>query len=209
MSWYVSENGIDVSSLELMCLYIKKCRNINNALINLNAKYELSFTYQKEPSKPPILKIIKNQNHLGLFDKYNVNLKIICGKNGSGKTTIIDLLRGKLRGNNYDYIVVYKDKENNFLATDKIEVNFKSKSIKLHIDGHRLDYSHSLTCASSAEHEIESMNISKGIALAYNANPKLYDFEGGSLFTNFIVDIWYDSIDSISSVFLYSDLSRN
>ncbi|MEI6056912.1 MAG: hypothetical protein WCR55_12745, partial [Lentisphaerota bacterium] len=116
MSWYLSEKGIDIHSLELMFLYIKKCRKFSNTSINLNARYNFSFIYEKNSLIPHSLTITENQRYLTIFDKYKVNIKVICGKNGSGKTTIIELLQGKLRNNCYEYIEIYKDKNNNFLS---------------------------------------------------------------------------------------------
>lgn len=71
---------LNVDNLELMFAYISHYKNLKGCSLNLNAKYK--FNYIKNRNT---LEICDNEDYINLYDK-TINLKIICGENGAGKS---------------------------------------------------------------------------------------------------------------------------
>lgn len=82
------ENEVDL--MELIYFWTENFRNIYNTGFNFSKKYHVEF--ETESSK---LKINQNENSFNIFDDKIQQITAIIGKNGSGKTNILDILGAK------------------------------------------------------------------------------------------------------------------
>lgn len=109
--YYSNDSWLDFDNLELMFLYVENYKQFEKLSLNLNAKY--LFKYKK---KGNVLQITDNLEYIQLYPA-NINLKILCGKNGVGKTTIINILK------NIDEctsgFIVYKSGSDSFITNKK------------------------------------------------------------------------------------------
>lgn len=90
MQLYVAE-GMDVNldTLELMYVYIDSYKVFQKTEFCLHPAYEAKSSFDDE--KMTVF-FSEKKNFINLFEEENVNVKIICGKNGCGKTTLLDLI---------------------------------------------------------------------------------------------------------------------
>ena len=110
---------IDFNNLELMFLYIENYKQFKNFKLNLNAKYTFKYSNNK-------LVIQDNKSYLNIYPD-NVNLKILCGENGSGKSTIIQILKSIEDCKNC--FIVYKTEKGLFVTNNsKLTILYKNKS---------------------------------------------------------------------------------
>ncbi|MBQ4647414.1 MAG: AAA family ATPase [Candidatus Gastranaerophilales bacterium] len=105
--------GIFQKNVELIFLYINNYKIFNiEQKINLNSKYIIDYNNGKNE-----ITISKNNNFVQIFGE-NINLKVLCGENGTGKTTLIKLLQGREYNIPKDFFVLLKDDEGNYYANN-------------------------------------------------------------------------------------------
>jgi predicted ATPase len=80
--------------MELIYLWVDEYRNIHNMGFNLSPRFKVDFNKQLD-STFPILTIQETDKDPKLFEKKIDNITGIIGKNGSGKTNILDLIGAK------------------------------------------------------------------------------------------------------------------
>ena len=179
---------VDFNSLELMCIYIGEYRCFSKTGINLNAKYCFDFQWDKTSGAEwPTVQVSRNRKHVDLFAEYDVNLKIICGINGVGKTSILELLRHNKHKPNDRYFVLFKDKDDRFLCTKKIPLLLEGKEVPL--VGEISDVNLSNLTSSEMEQKDQGLGILLNMASSYFTNKKLFDFDDSPLFTHFNIDV--------------------
>jgi len=194
MAMYISNysvHNIDWNSLELMCIYIVEYRCFSNIGINLNSKYKFEFQKNEESTSSwPTVSITQNTTHLDLFKEYGINLKIICGMNGVGKTTILNLLRRNQHPPGDKYFVLFKDKNDQFLCTKDISIVFQGGQQKLIQEFSNVNLSN-LT-ASQIERTVDDFHILKHLASNYYHHSDLFDYPDQPLFTHFNIDVLFE-----------------
>ncbi|MBP1905081.1 putative ATP-dependent endonuclease of OLD family [Paenibacillus turicensis] len=93
--------------MELIYLWVQKFRNIKELGFNFSSNFNV--TYNRD-SKKRELKIMKTRSQ-SLFNEKISNITAIIGKNGSGKTNLLDLLGEKMeiRRNlgDEEYFIIY------------------------------------------------------------------------------------------------------
>ena len=92
----------DINSLELVSLFVKDYKNLKNIFINLNPKYETIFSQDTKELQ------INSVDYFPTKEEYS-NIKLICGENGVGKSSILELIRNPGRAK--ETILVMKDKK--------------------------------------------------------------------------------------------------
>src|SRR5688572_28783317 len=76
--------------MELVYLWVEQFRNIEKQGFNLNPKYEVQFTSDIETPKLSVEDL--GEQNPSLFDGKISNVSVFIGKNGSGKSNLLDLL---------------------------------------------------------------------------------------------------------------------
>lgn len=185
---YISAESIDLNSLEFVALHIYRYRKISNLTVNLNGRYFCSF-------EKNVMDINKNDSFVNLFEEYGINLKVLCGKNGVGKTTIINILHNKIR--DAKFFIIFKDKDDIFMSNENVKINYNSTKIQLH-NRYVIDHLSEI-CCSSAERSVEDLSIHKKLAYAYSKMPELYDNGTEQTFSGFDIRFWDmpNNIDAI------------
>lgn len=115
-----SEGGINVDNLELLFAYVKQYKVLKNCQLNLNAKYKFKYNNKN------VLEILENPCYIQLYDK-TINLKILCGENGSGKTTIINLFKYDIIDTSPNF-VLFKTFDGKFYTNKKgLKIKYNNK----------------------------------------------------------------------------------
>jgi len=174
---YSNTHSFNLENYHLLFLHIKKFRMFEDVLIGLDPQYSFSKTETG-------YKAISNENYVDLTSQYGLKIKVLCGANGVGKTTILKVLQGAIMHKGEDYEIFWRDVDGNILGTCKTSVE---------IDGHQyaLDhYSHldsiNALCANGAASD-DSLKLERRIVEFYSINPKLYDQGNTPLFDGFYV----------------------
>lgn len=108
-TYYSDTQFVNDDNLELLFVYINKYRHFKDFSFGANAKYLFEY-------KDNTLKIEDNPKYVKLFPN-NINLKILCGKNGVGKTSILKLLHNI---DKYpDCFIVYKNEQGKYYTNKK------------------------------------------------------------------------------------------
>lgn len=188
MAWFSNDPHIDVNDLVPVFARINRCRNIENLDLRLDGNFECRYSHQA--TKLPFLEISENPRHVGLFKKENLNIIVICGINGVGKTTILKLLSGRLPKGN-DFVLVFRDGKNNYLANTRMKVKRDgSAAVTLDKSPPWWDLSLNGLCANRVLDGDEDFSIWRNITAHYALNPKLYDDGETKLFTHLSVEFW-------------------
>ncbi len=93
--------------MELIYIYIESFRNIKNLDLTLSDKFKVTYDNTSKN-----ISIIRNESYINnIYPSYIQNINAIVGKNGVGKTNIIDLIGMKIddrNKNNAENKVIYK-----------------------------------------------------------------------------------------------------
>lgn len=209
---YTQKNiSLDLSSMEIVYFFIPRYHVFRKQGFTLYPKYEIQLLDYKSMKNNQYLKIcIKNkEDFIDLFKEEKINMKIICGKNGVGKSTFLNLLKdvsqpgalvripntkSECEIENITCIIVYKDKNNNFASTVKSEILYNEKQYDLDTIIPINEYSNRTeACVDYDVMDIEDCEFEKGILNSYIDNKDLYNeffFNDEVLFNGFQLKIW-------------------
>ncbi|SME45599.1 hypothetical protein BACERE00185_05023 [Bacillus mobilis] len=110
--------------MELVYAWVEKFRNYKDVELNFTEKFIIKFDkYNKK------IKITLNKSYIDIYPKYITNINAVVGKNGVGKTNLLDVLGIKPEDrnkNNAEFEVIYKKRKGVFYKIpDDIEAEIK------------------------------------------------------------------------------------
>jgi len=177
---YNDSHDFNLANFQPLFLYISDCMMFKDTLIPLHPKYKV----QRKDGR---FNVQTRTDYLGITDQYGLNIKVICGKNGSGKTTILRMLQGKTMPDNGQYTLCWIDSAEKFLCTHKEKVVLNGAVRELNQDSF-VDSISSL-CGNTANDIIEN-TMSRSLLEVYSKNQSIYDQDNEVMFDGF--DVGYD-----------------
>lgn len=194
MNLYIAnDNYVDEESLELMYIYINSYRVFQKIGFCLHPAYEI----QKINNDCNFEIYVKNKSDfIDLFKKEHVNVKIICGKNGCGKTTLLRLLE---RSDHKHCTYLFKDKNNRFASTREMIIHYKGeKSFLNHLSSQEVKLGN--VCPIHKNMKQPNFSLRRNIVDFYNDKPSLFNnvlSKTDPLITHFTVELYPESVESI------------
>ena len=98
-----------MKSINIQYIWIKNWRNYNNTEINFNTKYIIHYDNVGE------LNIEKNKLYEDKFYGRNIDLSVLVGSNGIGKTSLLQFIMAFSKGDNHiqrnigEFIIIYRE----------------------------------------------------------------------------------------------------
>jgi predicted ATP-dependent endonuclease of OLD family len=152
--------------MELIYLWVEKYKNIENQGFNFSPKF--TCQYEKNTQE---LTIEESKKNVSIFPP-NINVTAIVGENGSGKSSILELLKLILKNQNATYrgFLVWKGEKFDYKGNIKIKIYYKKELIDIVKNGNaKIDF---FTHSSDVFNTI----------LWMNQKNKLYDCEDDMIF---------------------------
>ena len=113
--------------MELVYLWVEEYKNIIGQGFNFSPRFECSYDEEKEE-----LTINENKDYVSIFPE-NINVTAIVGENGSGKSSILEILEERLINPKIN-ILLFNNKEKRFYNQNfnikQTNINYKIKSIQ-------------------------------------------------------------------------------
>jgi len=188
-------HNIDFDSLELVYIYIESYNVFQKTGFCLHPAYKIQ-EINKDINNLNI-SIKKKQKFVDLFKKEQVNVKIICGKNGVGKTTLLSLLE---RANLQQCVYLFKDRNDNFAASRKIEIAYNKENSLLNQVKTYQEIRMCYACPTHKNIQIPAFSLKRDIVDFYKNFPDLFEnilSQKDPLITHFTVKLAPDSVDEI------------
>jgi len=106
--------------MELVYLWVEEYKNIKKQGFNFSPRFNCRYDEEKKE-----LSIDENDDYIENFFGKNINVTAIVGKNGSGKSNLLELLfvpHKNFPENEHKYIIFYKDNRiiKYFSSIDKV-----------------------------------------------------------------------------------------
>lgn len=186
------QTNFDFSTAEIIFFYIDDFKMFKKQGFCLHPKYELKDIVYNE-GEYFIVKINTKHDFIDLFENEKVNVEILCGKNGCGKSSLLELLANKgpyERDSKKLYLL--KDNKNKFTCSEKCSLILDDEIINLDYSNPLLAEFRPFTCCLNHENmRIDDYKFQKNITKFYAERPELYDgVVDDKLFTHFTVEIW-------------------
>lgn len=169
--------------MELVYLWVKEYKNIKNQGFNFSPRFNCQFKaeYNKNGNLKNQCKltIVKDNKYINIFHK-KINLTGIVGKNGVGKSSILDLLMNRYLNKNEHFFIYYKNDKLYFSGVTQSPIDVKNsitlnisinKNLHVSCDDNRIEdtkivyYSNNL---NEADHVLPSYKLGDYLAKSIN-----------------------------------------
>lgn len=208
MYFYSNTEEFKLESAELIGLYVDDYRFFHKQSFPLNPKY--SFHVEKNDS---VIAFVEKRNfYYDVFKEDKLNVVSICGPNGVGKTSLLNLIKDKdTLSNVQKSFFLFVDENGSFAATEPCLLkNGTAEEIDLN---HKLKGYAQIFSEADARHEESSEILGKTIIEEYLAHPEIYrfDFNGveydGELITHFSFEFSDQLLMECQNVFVRKGFS--
>lgn len=169
----------DINSLELVSLFVKDYKNLKDIFINLNPKYETIFSQDTKELQ------INTVGYFPAKEEYS-NIKLICGENGVGKSSILELIRNPGRAK--ETILVMKDKNNVFISSEKIKIIYNNEKYTCNVSNNEIKFS-ALSIDDSFLYE-DHLSFTRNFVGFYVQEKHLFDDIDNNLISHFEISYW-------------------
>lgn len=212
MTLFCAKNSaFDISSAEFFFFYIDDYKMFQKQGFCLNPQYRLVNTISKKNDYYKV-QLEKKKDFVNLFETENVNLMVLCGMNGCGKSTVLNLLADKTN-NTKETFLILRDKNENFASTFKCKLILDKTEISLDTSSLKNDYIPAECCMNPKNAQLD-YNFNKNLTYYYAENSALFDgVVEGKLFTHFTVELYNFDIEfdelingNRRALFVYEDL---
>ncbi len=188
---YIQANErFDFSTAELACVYIKKHKIWHDSCISLHPNVECCYLLSED--SVPVVEI-KIDEEYDLLREKGLNVKVLVGENGCGKSALLDVLSdGSLGG-----IAILKDSDDNFASNKKIKIKKNDSDIitldeynPFGFDSINDGFLPNVIAENDSRHRIKELPLAFEYRFLpiYQKNPKLYDFRKDEpIFTHFSI----------------------
>ncbi len=174
------EKDFDIKTMELVGIFIKKYRCFENQFFSLHPLVKGCVLKKKGEF---IIRLYDNGEY-DLFREKKLNVIALCGKNGCGKSTLINLIFDK----NDELFLFFKDSNNRIASSDKFCVEYRGNLCRL-VDEISLDIVDSSKDDYSTDYKLKH-DFWSDFLEHYIADPDLYSFENdGRLFTHYEIHL--------------------
>jgi len=185
---FTSDPGyFDSHNVEIICLYIHHHKVFNDILLDLNNNYLCS-------KKDDKICIEYKKFYNDKIDEFT-NIKLICGMNGTGKTSLLELIHNP---NGYPNVLLILKSNSTFISNRKIEILFNGQCYYCH-NNYVGDLRYKLISPLPSELNEGNLNFYRGLLNFYVENKSLFDDIDKQLITDFSIEIW-DDWENFSSI---------
>lgn len=168
----------EIDSLELISLYVKNYKTLKDIHINLNPKFTTEY------DDNGVLQIV-NRNHYTRKEK-NTNIKLLCGINGVGKSSILELIA---KPNTSDgNILVMKTASDKFVSNTEVRISYNDNVYICNIFDREFKFGE-LYLPDSELHE-EGLSFERYFCDLYHKEKDLFNDIDKELLTNFEITHW-------------------
>ena len=132
--------------MELIYLYIEDYKNIKNQGFNFSSKFTCKYDEVKKT-----LQIDENNNHIENFFGENINITAIVGENGSGKSSVLEVISKIISNDITDLKYILLTKEDGLKFDRYSGTLFSSKEELMRL----------ITCGYISDDDINKRPLSK------------------------------------------------
>jgi len=159
-------------------------------LVSLNPAYSVEY-------EGGVYTVTGDPSYIDLTSKYGLDLLVLCGQNGVGKSTLLRIIENRNLPGDPEFNVVWKDKNGALISRSEESVIFDGSLIKISsMSG--ID-SVTALCANGAKQDKPNSFLG-GFVEAYSHSPDVYDqVLGKKLFDGFYIgyEKYYSHFDQL------------